>query len=402
MQIHPTRNDLFLVEPTEVTAASPPARIAEVIGPLKQIVDWARSYLCEAHPELGREGPVCPYVQASMRKRSFFLTVQRGREHTPADVERTVKDLRDWFLQLEPSRGPQRIYKTILCLFPDLAKTDVPILIDQVQDRLKAEYVPLGVMVGEFHDGPPDKAGLWNPDFRPLAAPVPMLVIRYMVSTDFPFLANDPTFMKHYLDLFGGEVPAHLRADVAAAAARHGLDFPDPRELPHVHRRVRRALEDHGVSVEVHQHRDLDGPIHSPGDFADALGVGIERVTKTLFLRSQRHQYVVLVAPVTTRVNLQAVAEAVGCRRLGMADREELAAYLDYSPGGVSPIGVDPEIPVLVDAALLRQPSIFVAAGEIGVEVEIDPGELLRMTGAKPFGEVPRTAGRPVTEVAGG
>lgn len=29
-------------------------------GPLKVLLDWARTYLCEDHPQLGRSGPVCP------------------------------------------------------------------------------------------------------------------------------------------------------------------------------------------------------------------------------------------------------------------------------------------------------------------------------------------------------
>ncbi len=53
-------------------------------------------------------------------------------------------------------------------------------------------------MVGEFHDGPPDKGGLWNPLLRPLDAPVPMLVVRHMVTTDLPFLTSREEHVSAY------------------------------------------------------------------------------------------------------------------------------------------------------------------------------------------------------------
>lgn len=403
MLIHAERPDLYLIELADVLASPPPEPIRESIEPLRRIVAWAREFLCRSHPELGREGPVCPYVEASMRKHVFYLTVTRGRDYTPADVERIIMGLRDWFLELEPQQGPGRTFKTILCLFPDFEAGDLSPLIDGVQAKLKNEYVPLGVMVGEFHDRPPEKAGLWNPEFRPLAAPVPMLVVRHMVATDFAFLRDDRGLMRHYLDRFGAEVPAHLREEVAAVAARFGLSFPDPRDLPRVHRRVRRALEAHGVQGRVVRHRDLGRPIGNPRDFAAAVGVGLERIAKALFLRSREHRYLVLLAPVAGRLSLKVLAAELGFSRLELADVEELAAYLDYSPGGVSPIGVDEDIPVYIDSALMEEPTVFVAAGEVGVEVELAPGDLRRITRAevRPLTEASLEALQAASEVGG-
>lgn len=380
---HKNNPELFLVQPADLLGAPFADEIRDSIGPLRSIAAWAQQYLCQPHEELGREGPICPYVQASLRKCTFHLTVRRGRDYQPDEVERIVLDLRSWFLEIEPTSGPSLIFKTILCLFPDLEKEDLPRLIDGVQSKLKYEFVPHGLMVGEFHDLPPNKAGLWNEDFRPLAAPVPMLVIRNMVATDFAFLKDDEVLFGHFLARFGKEVPAHLRRDVAATAARWGSYFPNPEDLPHVHPRVRAALEKHQVAARVHRHQDQPRPIGSPRDFADCLGVALDRITKSLFLRSRRFRYVVAVVPAAASLDLAALAALLGYGRLSLADPEELAAYLDYSPGGVSPIGVDEDIPVVVDAALMGWPSILVAAGEVAVELEIKPGDLVKMTGAR-------------------
>ncbi|MCE6998294.1 hypothetical protein LZG04_26355 [Saccharothrix sp. S26] len=80
-------------------------------------------------------------------------------------------------------------------LFPDLSQEEASRLVDEAQLSLKADCAAQGVMIGEFHDGPPPKPGLWNPHSRPPRSPVPMPAIRSLVSTDFPFLRDDPAFV---------------------------------------------------------------------------------------------------------------------------------------------------------------------------------------------------------------
>lgn len=351
--------------------------------PLREIAQWAEDYLCQPHPELGREGPVCPYARSSIRKRLFFLTVRPGSDLEPPQVEEHIKSLRDLFLEIEPLDGNDAIFKTILCLFPDVPLEETERLIDAIQEKLRPQYVRHGLMVGEFHARPPAKAGLWNEDFRPLNSPVPMLVIRHMVPTDIAFLKNEQALVAAYLERFGGEIPAHLREDVDEAARRFGLSTKEEQMTPHVHPRVREALGESFESVIVHRHADLPGGIESPHDFAAALDLPIDRVTKSLLFRckDQSGRYGVVVCSVNRRLDLPRLAEAMGCNRLEMATREELAAQLGFSPGGVSPIGAD-DVPVFLDRDLMDFPTVTVAAGEIAVEVEIAPGLLRRVTDA--------------------
>ena len=65
-------------------------------------------------------------------------------------------------------------------------------------------------MIGQFYPGCAEN-GLWNPDFRPLDSPLPMLAIRHMVESDLPFLTRetDPpeersSFLRSYLFRLGG------------------------------------------------------------------------------------------------------------------------------------------------------------------------------------------------------
>lgn len=374
-----------LIELDDLTKDPPAPEIAGDLEALRTISDWSRNYLTQPHPELGREGPVCPYAEGSRRKGAFFLAVRRGTDLDPEEIRRTVLAYRDWFLEIEPREGADTYFKTILILFPDLDQDEVERLIDGTQEALKPQFVAEGLMLGEFHAGPPDKAGLWNEDFRPLKSPVPMLVIRNMVSTDFGFLKHDRQMLGAYLELYGDHIPEQFRPEVERAVAQHGLSFPEHLALAALHPRVREALGEASTRVKVVRHKDLKQPVRGPGDVAEALGLSLDQITKSLFLRCHCHgNYAVVVCPVGRRVNLAAVAERMGCDRLEMASNEELTAVLGYAPGGVSPIAAG-DMPVFMDQTLVTEPSVLVAAGRVQVEIEIDPTLLRDLTGAEVF-----------------
>ncbi|MFE0589825.1 DUF6875 domain-containing protein [Micromonospora echinospora] len=197
------------------------------VDQLRAVVAWAREYLCEPHPELGRKGPVCPYAQGSLDRDTFYLAVHRGSDVDPVELDTVLAGYRDWFAGLEPLAGPAAQFKTILLTLPDLPADVARETVDRTQARLKPAYTEQGLMLGEFHDGPPDKGGLWNTEFRPLHSPVPMLVVRHMVASDLPFLVDDPVTCAAYLRYFAHSAPGALRQQIAAAAARHGLTVPE-------------------------------------------------------------------------------------------------------------------------------------------------------------------------------
>jgi prolyl-tRNA editing enzyme YbaK/EbsC (Cys-tRNA(Pro) deacylase) len=345
---------------------------------LEQIVTWAEDYLCRPHPELGREGPVCPFVQASMDKGLFFLAVCPGKELEKDAILESMVKYRDWFLEIEPRRGNDAIFKTILLLFPDLPLADAPRLIDATQESLKGEYVAKGLMIGEFHAVPPKKAGLWNPDFRPLNSPVPMLVIRHMVPSDFAFLKDDKESVVSYLQIHGDAVPVHLKEEVRQVVSRFGLIF----EEPPLHPRVRAAMHKAGVAYKIHRHADQPFPIQGPADFARALGYPLGRITRSFLLRCQCHgKYLVVVCPVNKEPSLPQLARLVGCKRLELASPEELAIILGYPTQGVPPMAVA-STQVLMDEDLLQYPTVLTAAGEVEIEVEVAPGDLRRLSRA--------------------
>lgn len=371
----------YLVELKDLQQGSLPVFLGDVREPLEQIVAWAREYLCRPHPELGREGPVCPFVQAAMDKGLFFLTIYRGSDLSEDEVIASLVKYRDWFLEIEPRSGVDAIFKTILILFPDISVAKAVDLIEGTQEKLKADYVAEGLMIGEFHAAPPRKVGLWNPEFRPLRSPVPLLAIRHMVPTDFAFLKGSSELLASYLKIHGDVVPVHIKERVREAAAAYGLPF----EEPPIHPRVRSAMQRAGVAYKIHRHADQPLPINGPADFARALGYPMERITKSLFMRCHCHgKYLVVVSSVNKRLNFSRLARLVGCKRLELASPEELAIVLGYPSRGVPPMAVG-GIQVLMDEALFEHPTVLTAAGEVEIEVEISPADLRKVSRALLF-----------------
>lgn len=199
--------------------------IEEYRGPLTEIARWAEDFLCNPHAELGRDGSVCPYTRPAMEKHTFWLTVCPGANPSLDEVYALVLEYRDWFRELEPREGHNAQFKTILIAFPDIQPAAAPQIIDVVQAHLKPSFVSEGLMIGQFH-ATCAEPGLWNPDFRPLCTPVPLLAIRHMVPSDFPFLRKEPHLLRAYLRYMGGNVPAKLRDAVEEAASAFGLGCP--------------------------------------------------------------------------------------------------------------------------------------------------------------------------------
>ncbi len=114
---------------------------------------------------------------------------------------------------------------------------------------------------------------------------------------------------------------------------------------------------------------------------AAALGVDPGRLFKTL-IASIDGRLVCAVVPVSGRLDLKALAAAVGGKRAVMAEAAAAQRATGYVLGGISPLGQKSRLPVVVDASALGYPSVFVSAGRRGLQVELAPGDLVGLTAA--------------------
>jgi hypothetical protein len=177
-----------------------------------RVRQWATEYLVAPHADLGRPGPVCPFSAASIRNETFWVGCADRADLTTDDVEEITADVFSVFYGLPPVDGPDAVFKTILILFPQIADYNI---IDQAQRRLKERSIPAGLMIGQFYPGC-EEPGVRNSEFRPLQSPIPLLAIRYMVSSDFPFLMPQSRWVEEYLRQFAPSVPPAVRTTIAA------------------------------------------------------------------------------------------------------------------------------------------------------------------------------------------
>lgn len=137
-----------------------------------------------------------------------------------------------------------------------------------------------------------------------------------------------------------------------------------------------------GVAHEVHAYDHHPSAASYGREAAEALGVEPARVLKTLMAEVDGRPTVAIV-PVTGSLDLKALARAVGgkkARMLPVASAERLTGYV---AGGISPLGQRTTSATVIDSSAADFATVFVSAGRRGLDVEIAPEDLIRLTAAR-------------------
>ena len=140
-------------------------------------------------------------------------------------------------------------------------------------------------------------------------------------------------------------------------------------------------LAKQGVAHTLHAY-DHDPKHDSYGlEAVEALGLDPERVFKTLVAEVDG-KLTVGVVPVTGQLDLKALAAAAGGKRAKMAEAAAAQRATGYVLGGISPLGQRSRLPVVIDSSAQGFDTVFCSAGRRGLEVELAPGDLVRLTSA--------------------
>jgi Cys-tRNA(Pro)/Cys-tRNA(Cys) deacylase len=134
-------------------------------------------------------------------------------------------------------------------------------------------------------------------------------------------------------------------------------------------------------SYETAAHADGDAKPYGAAA-ADALGVPYERLFKTL-LAEVDDDLTVAVVPVAANLDLKALAAAAGGKKARMAEPQTAERVTGYVVGGISPLGQRRRLPTIVDDSASRFATVFVSAGRRGLQIELAPADLVRLTAAR-------------------
>lgn len=136
------------------------------------------------------------------------------------------------------------------------------------------------------------------------------------------------------------------------------------------------------VDFTVHEYAHDPAAASYGLEAAAALGRDPDQVFKTLLVVHER-DWAVAVLPVSARLSLRAAAAALGWKRAALAEPRLAERRTGYVVGGISPLGQKTPSPTLLDDSAASWPTVLVSGGRRGLDVELPPAELLRLTGGR-------------------
>jgi hypothetical protein len=188
------------------------------------LLDWIETYLMRGHPDLGRDGAVCPFTRQAGR----LDCVRLGIDAAGSDQEEAVfARVRDSLAALEaiPAAPAMAHFRTVIIGFPECGSREGTAMLRRVQARNTFYTLKRNRMIGLMH-AESEAPGLWNEAFRPLRAPLPVLAVRHLVEHDAPFAVQNPLLLLPYIARFRlaglKRLYAHLRPASRAQPRRSG------------------------------------------------------------------------------------------------------------------------------------------------------------------------------------
>ena len=142
-----------------------------------------------------------------------------------------------------------------------------------------------------------------------------------------------------------------------------------------------RLLDRAGIGYELIPYT-VDPDNLAADHVAEELGEDINRVFKTHVLHGEKSGHFVCVIPGNMEVDLKKAAKVAGAKKAEMIHVKELLPLTGYIRGGCSPIGMKKPFPTFFHSSVLDYDFIYVSAGVRGLQLKIDPRQLVQFCGA--------------------
>jgi prolyl-tRNA editing enzyme YbaK/EbsC (Cys-tRNA(Pro) deacylase) len=143
-------------------------------------------------------------------------------------------------------------------------------------------------------------------------------------------------------------------------------------------RRVIAALHAHGLDAEV---REMPGSTRTARDAAAAIGCEVAQIVKSLLFVGADGRAHLVLASGPNRVDAARLGDHLG-GRAALADPATVRDVTGFAIGGVAPLGLASDVPVLMDEDLLRHDVVWAAAGTPSSVFPVSPDALRDATGA--------------------
>jgi uncharacterized protein DUF6875 len=213
--------NLYLLE--DLDDASKTRQLAKSdLAALRTVADWIKTFVVKPHKDLGRAGPVCPFVPEALERKTLWLASEHIADRSVPDVVQLMNGYKTQFLHTQPIDGDGADNKVIVVVFTDLSADRAQGVFDGVQKELAVpSYVEDGILFGPFYEGNKGTA-IYNSGFRPFQSPVPFLFVRHGVISDWKFFLDNDDWLNRWAHRYGesGARALALRNYAACRGAR--------------------------------------------------------------------------------------------------------------------------------------------------------------------------------------
>ena len=142
-----------------------------------------------------------------------------------------------------------------------------------------------------------------------------------------------------------------------------------------------RILDTAKVEYIVHEY-ESDGFMEGEA-VANKLGEDMNHVFKTIVLIGNTRENFVAMVPVDKEIDFKKVAKVFGVKSVEMIKVDTLTKITGYVRGGCSPIGMKKRFKTVVDASLGDDDRIIMSGGKLGMQIEMNYGDLIKVIDAK-------------------
>ncbi len=165
---------------------------------LRAVADWTTTFVARPHGDLGRAGPVCPFVPGALERDTLWLAPEQVSDRDMPDVVERLKGYQRLFKNAQPTDGDEATYKSIVVVFTDLPEDRAGEFFADVLEQLAVpSYTNDGFVMGGFHEGSVGTA-IYNASFRPFTSPVPFLLMRQAVVDDWKFFLDNDDWLNRW------------------------------------------------------------------------------------------------------------------------------------------------------------------------------------------------------------
>ena len=162
-----------------------------------EMMRWMSEYLAQPHPELGRKGPVCPFVTRTAAVDRYLIALH---DEVRAPVRSLIRDIvlshAEGLKQNFPETDPDGAFTGLLVVFPSLPEADASVL-DRLQDEMKTFLMSHDTMLAACH-AQSEKPAINNPAFAAFRSPLPCFIVRHMDVRDIVFLGHNQAAFARY------------------------------------------------------------------------------------------------------------------------------------------------------------------------------------------------------------